>query len=161
MPEEKHPYPIAHNNAGQTDVIDGHDIVSLAISPHKKDLALLQQVFDHANWTLYKVPTYRERMLQLSHGLVHVIICDCQLSDGSWKDVLSHLAPWSERPRLIVISKHADERLWSEVLEMGGFDVLATPLEESETAYAVGTAWLDWNNQHGRAKTYRSMSMSR
>src|SRR5438874_2402559 len=107
-------------------------------------------MFDDADWKLYKARTYREGMLELNHDRVPVIICECQLTDGSWKDVLSHLAPWTDRPRLIVISKHADEHLWSEVLALGGFDLLATPLKETEAGYIIGSAWLDWTNEHGR-----------
>jgi hypothetical protein len=43
------------------------------------------------------------------------------------RDVLSRLAPTLEPPRVIVVSHHADERLWAEVLSLGGFDLLATP----------------------------------
>ena len=49
-----------------------------------------------------------------------------------------------EPPRLIAVSHHADERLWLEVLNLGGFDLLATPFHEVEAGYAIGTAWLDW-----------------
>jgi len=74
------------------------------------------------------------------------------LPDGSWKDVLSHLAPLADRPRLIAISKHADEHLWAEVLALGGFDLLGTPLREAEAAYVIGSAWLDWKNEQERSR---------
>jgi DNA-binding NtrC family response regulator len=143
--------PNAVHASLETDTSDANEITSLAISQNERDLAFLEYMFDDANWTLYKSRTYREAMLQLNRDRVSIIICECQLPDGGWKDVLSHLAPWSDRPRLIVISNHADEHLWSEVLDLGGFDVLATPLKETETAYAIGAAWLDWTNEHGRA----------
>ena len=144
MPEVRKPYTIDRDNAGQAQGIDAHDVVSLAISQYEKDLAFLQRMFDDASWTLYKAGTYRDGMAELRRDRLHVTLCECQLPDGSWKDVLSHLAPWPERPRLIVISKDADEKLWSEVLAMGGFDVLATPLREAEAAFTIGSAWLDW-----------------
>src|SRR5215510_1122809 len=97
MPESKHPYTIALNNACQSQVIDAHGVVSLAISQHEKDLAFLQYMFDDADWTLYKARTYRQGMIELSRNCLHVTLCECQLPDGTWKDVLSHLAPWPER----------------------------------------------------------------
>jgi hypothetical protein len=35
-------------------------------------------------------------------------------------------------PQLVVTSRLADAYLWSEVLNLGGFDVLAKPLMEKE-----------------------------
>jgi DNA-binding NtrC family response regulator len=161
MPEVKRPHNMARNPTRQDDVIYASDVVSLAVSQHEKDLAFLQRMFDDAKWTLYKARTYREGMVELGRGRLHVTICECELPDGTWKDVISHLAPWSERPRLIVMSNHADERLWSEVLTMGGFDVLATPLKETEAAYAIGSAWLDWQHEHEHAQEHASMTVSR
>lgn len=37
---------------------------------------------------------------------------------------------------------------------MGGFDLLATPLKAAEVAHAIGSAWLDWQNEHQRAKKH-------
>ena len=161
MLEVRIPYTIDRDKVGQAQGIDTQDVVSLAISQYEKDLAFLQRMFDDASWTLYKAGTYRDGMAELSRDRLHVTLCECQLPDGTWKDVLSHLAAWPERPRLIVISKDADEKLWSEVLAMGGFDVLATPLREAEAAFTIGSAWLDWQNEHQSAKKPASMTVSR
>ena len=124
--------------------IDYDPVVSLAVSPFEADLSFLQRMFDDADWKLFTAHTYKEGMAQLSRELIPVVLCDCQLPDGNWKDVLSRLAPMLEPPRLIAVSRHADERLWLEVLNLGGFDLLATPFHEVEAGYAIGTAWLDW-----------------
>src|SRR6266849_6478289 len=52
------------------------------------------------------------------------------LIDGNWKDVLSHLVPILNPPRLIVVSRRPDDELWTEVLNMGGFDLVTAPLQE-------------------------------
>ncbi len=135
----------------ETHRIDTNAVISLAISPFEKDLSFLQRMFDEANWRLYKAHTCREAMTELNRERMPVVICERQLPDGNWKDMLSQLAPLPERPRLIVMSSQADERLWSEVLNMGGFDVLAVPLREVEVGYAIGSAWLDWISEAKRA----------
>ena len=148
MPASRRPYKTARYNTRDADIIDAGAVISLAVSPNEADLSSLQHMFDDATWKLYQAHTYREAMSQLSRYWVPVIVCECQLSDGSWKDFLSQMAPLADRPRLIVISKHADEGLWSEILAMDGFDLLATPLKETEVAYVVGSAWLDWRSEH-------------
>jgi hypothetical protein len=45
-----------------------------------------------------------------------------------------------DRPRLIVFSRNADDRLWAEVLNLGGFVLLATPFREEELVFAIGSA---------------------
>ncbi len=135
---------ITSDRLRRPEPIDGDPVISLAVSPFKKDLSFLQRMFDDANWKLFTAHTYQEGMAQLSRELIPVVLCECQLPDGNWKDVLSRLAPMLEPPRLIVVSRHADERLWTDVLSLGGFDLLATPFREVEVGYAIGTAWLDW-----------------
>jgi DNA-binding response OmpR family regulator len=152
---------IAIDDQRQNDIIGVGGLVSLAITQNPSDLVFLQQMFDDAQWILYKAGTYREAMFQLNRDRVHVIICEFQLPDASWKDVLSHLAPWADRPRLIVVSSRPDEQLRSEVLAMGGFGVLRTPLQQVEVAYLIGSAWLDWKSEHGRAQKPAAITVAR
>jgi DNA-binding NtrC family response regulator len=120
---------------------------SLAISPCVEDLTFLESRFREAHWKLYMAGTYREALAELSKKRLPVVLCECQLPDGNWKDVLSRLAPMLERPRLIVFCRHADYRLWTEVLSLGGFDLLATPFREDELVFTIGSAWLDWEGE--------------
>ena len=70
----------------------------------------------------------------LSGGVSPVVICDRSLPDGDWKDLLD------KTPRLIVTSCVADEVLWAEVLNLGGYDVLAQPFDELEVRRVVALA---------------------
>ncbi len=63
-----------------------------------------------------------------------VVICESSLPDGDWKDLLD------KTPRLIVTSPAADEALWAEVLNLGGYDVLAQPFDEQEVRRVVSGA---------------------
>jgi hypothetical protein len=45
-------------------------------------------------------------------------------------------------PLLVVTSRIADDRLWSEVLNLGGYNVLAKPLNMKEVFHVVGLAWM-------------------
>ena len=135
-----------------------HAISGLAISPFIEDLSFLEKKFQDAGWRLYTAHTYREALMQLTHERMPIVICERQLPDGSWKDVLSQLAPMVDRPRLIVVSRDADEKLWAEVLNMGAFDLLSTPFREAELAFTIGSAWLDWKAEQER---HRNRSLRR
>jgi DNA-binding response OmpR family regulator len=111
-------------------------------------------MFDDANWMLFTARTYQEAKAQLRRERFPVVICETQLPDGNWKDMLNGLALISDPPRLIVASRCADERLWSEVLNLGGFDLLATPFREVEVGYTIGSAWLDWKDEQSSGRWF-------
>jgi DNA-binding response OmpR family regulator len=120
---------------------------SLAISPFVEDLRFLEDRYKEASWKLYTAHTYREGMDELRVNRVPIVLCEEKLGDGGWKDVLSQLALIPDRPRLIVFSRNADEHLWGDVLDLGGFDLLATPFRDDELIFTVGSAWLDWKGE--------------
>jgi DNA-binding response OmpR family regulator len=66
-----------------------------------------------------------------------VLICESNLSDGSWRDVLSGLAAEAAAPPLILVSRLADDHLWAEVLNLGGYDVLSKPFDAREVLWSV------------------------
>jgi DNA-binding response OmpR family regulator len=41
---------------------------------------------------------------------------------------------------MLVVSRHADERLWAEVLNLGGLDVLSLPFNRDELGWALSSA---------------------
>jgi DNA-binding response OmpR family regulator len=125
-------------------VIDSQAVIGLAISPFEEDLSFFQHMFDDAGWKLLTARTRRQAAADLSHGPIAVVVCERHLIDGNWKDVLSRLASILNPPRLIVVSHRSDDGLWTEVLNMGGFDLLSAPLQEVEVVHAVGSAVFDW-----------------
>jgi len=84
--------------------------------------------------------TCQEAVGFLCRDRVPLIFCERDLPDGNWRDILSHLAELTDAPALVVTSKFADEYLWSEVLNLGGFDVLAKPFRELEVKHVVAGA---------------------
>ena len=73
-----------------------------------------------------------------------------QSADGKWLDLVRETEHLSPRPQTIVLSPCADATLWGEVLNCGGYDLLAMPLEPSELYAVVPMAWRQWA---GTAKT--------
>jgi len=71
------------------------------------------------------------RRLQQDPG-TDLILTDLCLPDGSWFDVLNHASDVAPAARVVVCARVADERLWSQILEAGGFDMVVEPYEASE-----------------------------
>jgi DNA-binding response OmpR family regulator len=122
----------------------------LAILPSPEDRTCLTRILGHAHWNLHFADRL-EHASALIDGLgAGVVISDCTLPDASWQDVLHELQQQPAEPPLIVVSRLADDRLWAEVLNLGGYDVLSTPFDTTEVTRSVGLAWRHWHAQASR-----------
>ncbi|MEX2303964.1 MAG: response regulator [Bryobacterales bacterium] len=72
------------------------------------------------------------RILLQNNPPVSVVITDVSLNDGNWCDIFRFLVDKGIHASVVVSSQLADERLWSEVLWRGAYDVLVEPYEADE-----------------------------
>ena len=123
----------------------------LAVSSAEEDHLLLSHIFSHSNWRFDGARTCAEAVEAVTRAGVAVVICAAELSDGSWKDLLAGLVAQRVPPRLIVASRLADDGLWAEVLDRGGYDVLSMPFEPPEVIRVVSLAWRQWKHDCERS----------
>ena len=103
-----------------------------------EDLNRLRNVFGRSNWQLHTARTADEARARLRGEPIPVVLCARNLPDGDWRTVLKFAEGLVHPPKLIVFSRHADDRLWAEVLNCGGFDVLDFPARPPQIFRAVG-----------------------
>lgn len=116
----------------------------LLVSSRSGDHASLQRIFGGSPWDLQGVFTGSDclRLLRGDRPRIAVVICERDLPDGDWKSLIEELDKLPVRPRVIVSSRLADERLWAEVLNLGAFDLLvAEPFEAEEVLRVTESAW--------------------
>jgi DNA-binding response OmpR family regulator len=82
----------------------------------------------------------QEALTAIAARDLDVILCEASLPDGNWKGLLERFSCSANPPYLIVTSRLADERLWAEVLNLGGYDVLAKPFNPEEVYRVVELA---------------------
>ena len=103
---------------------------------------MLRHILDGAVWQVSAVATRRSAIERLHASAVSVVVCESVLEDGTWKDILEHNHACSYGPPLIVTSRLADEYLWAEVLNLGGYDVLPKPFNDREVRHVLQTVSL-------------------
>jgi DNA-binding response OmpR family regulator len=108
----------------------------LSVSPSEEDHAVLSRALNDI-CEVVTTHTCQEAAEFLCRENVPAIFCERDLPDGSWKYLLSYVGELKDPPALIVTSRLADEHLWAEVLNMGGYDVLAKPFREPEVRHTV------------------------
>jgi DNA-binding response OmpR family regulator len=127
-------------------------VIVLGICASECDHARLRLIFNHSNWRILAAHSRREASHFLEQHPVGVVICDWDLPDGSWRDVLSLLRNLQWSPLLIVAAPYPTDSLWAEALNLGAYDVLSKPLDAAEVLRIVSLAWLYWHEQTATAR---------
>jgi DNA-binding NtrC family response regulator len=124
----------------------------LLISPDPEDAVFMREIVSNLGCQLESASDWHEAELALRRDVFGVVIAERDLHDGDWRDVLSCLERYSYSPLLVVVSRLADERLWAEVLNLGGFDVLAKPFAHEEANRVIDYALISWNQRFERER---------
>jgi DNA-binding NtrC family response regulator len=119
----------------------------LSISPLEGDHLFLKSIVGHSTWRLFNADRVRPALDFLQRHEISVVLCERDLMPGTWIDVLEHTNTLPHPPSLIVTSRLADERLWSEALNFGAWDVLAKPFDRKEVFRCVKSGWQHWYDQ--------------
>ena len=114
-------------------------ISALAVGEFEQDRPLLQT----SSVTLAGVssrPATAAGPCSVSTSPVQVVLAESEMPSWNWRKVLSDLRRLSQPPQLIVTSRTADDYLWAEVLNIGGYDVLPQPLARDEVERVIAAA---------------------
>jgi DNA-binding NtrC family response regulator len=121
-------------------------VVALFASPEER--AALNGILVRAGCAVHYAATLDDVAVAVSQKGIGVVLCENQLSCGcSWRDVLAQLQDLPLPPALIVADRLADEALWAEVLNLGGYDLLVKPFDPTEVARVVELALLWWESR--------------
>ncbi|MBZ5578055.1 MAG: response regulator [Acidobacteriia bacterium] len=126
----------------------------LLVSPVADDHAWLPQILNHPNWIWRRSRSYGQALQWLRRDPIAVVLCEREQQDGCWQDVLQAADRLKQPPRVIVCSRLADEPLWAEVLNLGGYDVLAKPFDAEEVVRVANAAWRGWKGDGGQTATW-------
>lgn len=115
------------------------DFPVLVISTDGEDHLSLEEILS-ANCSVHRAGGLRDGMKAARQFHPWAVICDQNLADGDWRDLLRDLQAEEQAPPLIVTSRLADDRLWAEVLNLGGYDLLMKPFRAAEVSRVVQMA---------------------
>jgi DNA-binding NtrC family response regulator len=99
-----------------------------------------QEVLAETPATVVRACSNDEVLKAVQRDRVTAVLFDQDTQGGHWRALLRDFAEIDRAPALIVSSRLADERLWAEVLNLGGFDLLLTPFQRDEVTRVVDAA---------------------
>jgi len=116
-------------------------ITILSLSPGVEDHQVLAEFFPSPEWTVLAADCLPPAVSSFQQNEIAVVVCERDLAQASWVDVLGQVQLWPNPPSLIVTSRFADNIFWVEALNLGAWDVLAKPLARRELVRSVKSAW--------------------
>jgi DNA-binding response OmpR family regulator len=126
----------------------------LSVSREAEDHNALKTIFrQHSSgnkekWKVLTCSSLEWATTLLQRDQIPIAICERDLPNHSWRDLLEETLKMAHSPLVIVACRHADERLWAEVLNLGGWDVLAKPFDHDEVVRVVDSAYRRWTSEH-------------
>jgi two-component system, NtrC family, response regulator HydG len=129
----------------------------LVVGLSEEDRLSLQKVLSPRGWDISEVHGCGHVFEQLRKRRYHAVLSESFLTDGDWEDVLAELMLFSPAPPLVVVSRHADHRLWAEVLSLGGYDLLMAPFDENELIRVLSL--IAERHAHSAARPYELASL--
>jgi DNA-binding NtrC family response regulator len=122
----------------------------MVASPFHDDHDALRDMCGQWQWGLYRARSCHAALRLVRQRRISVVLCDRDLPGGGWRAVVQGLKEVPHLTRLIVSSRFADHRLWMDVLELGGYDVLNSPFDANEVARVVFLAWYALRHERSR-----------
>ena len=113
----------------------------LSVSSTQEDHDSLCHILNDPGWLITGVFSCQQAVSYLCRERSAIIICACHVPDGTWRDILSHIAELTDPPLVIVTAEAAEESLRAEVHALGGYDVLAKPFVAEEVSHMLSAAW--------------------
>jgi len=104
----------------------------LYVGANHDELVSLRRILPAALWRAQHALTATAAIRELRLVNYDVVLCEKELEDATWAEILEIVAGVPAGPVLVVASLFADEQLWAEALNLGAYDVLAKPFEAAE-----------------------------
>jgi DNA-binding response OmpR family regulator len=122
-------------------------VSALLVGEFETDRLLVHDIFHLRGWRLFEARARRHALECLAKNPIQVVIAESGLPAWNWKRILADLRRLAPTPQLVVTSRTADDYLWAEVLNVGGYDVLPQPLERDEVERVVAAARRHYDTQ--------------
>lgn len=120
----------------------------LSVSGLPLDHEVLAGMIDGDLWDLAVAGSSWEAFVQLRRLAPLIVFCESLLPDGTWRDVFEHAQDLTAPPLVVVTSTVADDYLWSEVLNLGGYDMLVKPFSKDDVDRVLAAALCTLNRLH-------------
>ena len=112
----------------------------LLASGRDDDYQALQAIFHNTKWSMVRALSWNEVSSFCERMVNPVVLIDRHFQSSNWRSTVSSLLNPPANRSLILLSDVSDPYLWNELVQHGGFDVIARPFERSEVLRTLAFA---------------------
>jgi DNA-binding NtrC family response regulator len=98
-------------------------------------------------WNVSFAETVEQARTRLAGNVVAVILLDRDSAGVVWRSMARNLADHRPAPCIILMSSVVDRYLFQELVNQGGYDIVAKPLRPEELRRIVGLAFAFWKSR--------------
>ena len=113
----------------------------VAITQSRDDAEALGRIAAEYHWKISIVDSVGAAVALLHEQPTPIIICDRDLPNEAWPDVLAKVASQPVAVCVLLASRVVDDYLWRQVIEHRGYDLVAKPFQPENLRRAVTFAW--------------------
>jgi DNA-binding NtrC family response regulator len=106
----------------------------------EEDYQVASGHLDSAHVRLLPASSIEQADLLLAGGEARVLIAKATFPGGTWQDALALRRTRHPAAVLVVAAEYADERLWLDVLDQGGYDLIVKPFVAEELIRVLANA---------------------
>ncbi|MCC6587008.1 MAG: response regulator [Bryobacterales bacterium] len=121
--------------------VEKSEVSVLGVSGSVQVRRAINLALTQAGWSCRQVDNCTEALKTIEATGARVVVTDTNLSDGTWRDLVDAARQQPDPPAVVVTSPHADEALWTDVIEHGAFDLVRVPGESTEFLRVVRLAF--------------------
>ena len=118
----------------------GEVLARLLVTSDDQHERSLRAVFRGTHQVVRRVSDCSEALQLLVDLKPGTVLVEADLQTGNWKRLLNRALDFPDSPPVIVFFSFADDWLWAEVLNLGGYDVLAARFDADEVLSIISSA---------------------
>lgn len=130
-------------------------ISAVFIASDDRNFTDLNRIFQAMRWQLSRADTWQGALRLPSGREASHFLYQHSPTDRTWVDALGAASSLPSKPSFILTSRLGDERLWAEVLNRGGYDLLLQPFDPVEVTRVVAAA-----QKHSRRQELRLSALA-
>lgn len=131
----------------------------VAVFGQDEDRLSLERILSPCEWDVIWTRSCTEAVAAVRRTAAPIIVCDQRFPDGEWRELWNELGKDPCPPEFILASRLADERLWAELLNLGGYNLLTKPFRPEEVIRTIHGALMEWQLARNTKSTDRRLSM--
>jgi DNA-binding NtrC family response regulator len=130
--------------------------VILVASPELESRRALTATLNQEGWDTVCASRVTECRDIVAAQSISLVLCDRCLADGTYRDLLAAVRSLNHKVRVIVMSRVADWDEYLEVLQHGGFELIASPCRPTDVMWAIIQARREEHDEHSRVSSEQS-----